>query len=117
MSSSSTPIRLAVYGSLGPGRPNHHVLEPLGGRWFEGTVRGRLVDEGWGAAMGYPGIVLDDDAPAVDVWVLESDRLRDFWARLDEFEGPGYKRTDVEVESEAGHVTVEIYVLSAVDGS
>ena len=26
--------RLAVYGSLAPGRPNHHHVAALGGRWF-----------------------------------------------------------------------------------
>jgi hypothetical protein len=47
--------RLAVYGSLAPGRPNRHRLSGLSGRWIEGTVRGRLLHEGWGAELGYPG--------------------------------------------------------------
>jgi hypothetical protein len=28
-----TSHTLAVYGTLAPGRPNHHVLAPLGGEW------------------------------------------------------------------------------------
>ena len=51
--------RLATYGTLGPGRPNHHHLADLGGRWLRGSVRGRLVAEGWGAAMGFHALVLD----------------------------------------------------------
>ena len=48
---------LAVYGSLAPGRPNAHQLAALDGRWLPGTVRGRLVDSGWGVALGYLGRV------------------------------------------------------------
>ena len=46
---------LAVYGTLAPGRPNYHVLEPFGGKWADGVVEGDLLQEGWGAALGYPG--------------------------------------------------------------
>jgi hypothetical protein len=41
--------RLTTYGSLAPGRPNHHQLDGLEGRWSRGHVRGTLVDAGWGA--------------------------------------------------------------------
>jgi hypothetical protein len=33
-----TSERLAVYGSLSPGRQNHHIVEPLDGRWTDGGV-------------------------------------------------------------------------------
>ena len=46
---------LAVYGTLAPGRPNHHVLAPLGGAWTDGLIEGDLIPLGWGAALGYPG--------------------------------------------------------------
>ena len=48
--------RLFVYGTLAPGRPNEHVLAPLGGTWQPAFVRGRLHAQGWGAAPGYPAI-------------------------------------------------------------
>ena len=38
------PSRLATYGTLGPGRPNHHQLVPLGGTWATGTVHGLVLD-------------------------------------------------------------------------
>ena len=104
--------RLAVYGTLAPGRPNEHVLADIPGRWFEGTVRGALRQEGWGADLGFPGIVLDPDGPSVDVAVLESDALRDHWRRLDEFEGPGYRRTITSVRTPTGDVDAAIYVLA-----
>ncbi len=50
-----TDHTLAVYGTLAPGRPNHHVLAPLGGKWTDGLIEGELLPMGWGAALGYPG--------------------------------------------------------------
>src|SRR5215207_356114 len=46
---------LAVYGTLAPGKPNHHVLAPLGGEWTDGLIEGDLLPMGWGAELGYPG--------------------------------------------------------------
>lgn len=105
--------RLAVYGTLAPGRPNEHVLADIPGRWFEGTVRGTLRREGWGADLGFPGIVLDPEGPTVEVAVLESDALRDQWSRLDDFEGPGYRRTITTVDTSDGPLDAAIYVLAA----
>jgi hypothetical protein len=44
---------LAVYGTLAPGQPNHHIVAPLGGEWTEGVVEGDLHPVGWGATLGY----------------------------------------------------------------
>lgn len=104
--------RLAVYGTLAPGRPNHRQLDGLVGRWIDGTVRGHLRHDGWGAELGYPGIVLDPDGPTVDVEVFESADLADHWARLDEFEGSGYRRTVTTVSTAGGDLAASIYVLA-----
>jgi hypothetical protein len=64
--------RLATYGSLAPGRPNHHHLDGLDGRWFQGHVRGRLIEAGWGSALGYPALILDPAGSAVEVYIFES---------------------------------------------
>src|ERR687897_3609319 len=50
-----TSHTLAVYGTLAPGQPNHHVLAPLGGEWTDGLIEGDLLPVGWGAELGYPG--------------------------------------------------------------
>jgi hypothetical protein len=71
--------RLATYGIPAPGRPDHHHVVGLRGRWFAGGVRGRLVQAGWGASLGFPGMVLDPDGPAMDVQVLESADLPAHW--------------------------------------
>jgi gamma-glutamylcyclotransferase (GGCT)/AIG2-like uncharacterized protein YtfP len=105
--------RLATYGSLAPGRPNHHQLAALDGRWLEGQVRGRLVDAGWGAALGYPALVLDPDGVDVPVHVFESDDLPQHWARLDEHEGSDYRRVVVTVRTPEGDLEASIYELAA----
>ncbi len=105
--------RLAVYGTLAPGRENYHMLESLSGTWSRGTVRGSLHPEGWGATHGYPAIVLDDDGGEVEVFILESRELPAHWARLDEFEGSEYKRAIAKVRNRQNEV-IEccIYVLN-----
>ncbi len=107
--------RLVTYGSLAPGRPNHHQLDGLEGRWSDGRVHGTLVDEGWGAGLGYPALVLDPEGSAIDVQVFASDDLPAHWSRLDRFEGPGYKRVVTTVRTPAGDLDASIYVLEAQD--
>ena len=107
-----TDSRLAVYGTLAPGRMNHHQLSGLSGHWIDGTVRGWLYEEGWGADLGYPGIVLDPDGPTVDVQLFVSSGLPDHWSKLDEFEGSGYRRAVTTVTTAKGDVRASIYVLA-----
>jgi hypothetical protein len=64
--------RSATCGTLAPGRPNHHQLDGLEGRWLKGHVHGMLVDAGWGASLGYPALVLDPAGSAIGVDVFES---------------------------------------------
>ena len=105
--------RLFVYGTLAPGRPNEHVLASVRGTWEPATVRGTLHPHGWGAAAGYPGIVLDEAAGEVHGLLFSSDHLAGEWARLDEFEGPGYERVLTTVRLEDGTpIDAFIYGLS-----
>lgn len=105
---------LFVYGTLGPGRPNAHVLENIGGTWQEGSVGGHLLNKGWGAEMGYPGIVLDDNGGRVEGFIFFSDNLADNWHQLDTFEGDEYRRVPVEITTHAGDVVSSwIYMLKA----
>ena len=103
--------RLATYGSLAPGGPNHHQLDGLEGRWLDGHVYGRLVDAGWGAGLGYPALILDPNGSAIHVQIFESADLPDNWSRLDDFEGPGYQRVVTKVRTSAVDIDASIYVL------
>lgn len=57
--------RLFVYGSLGPGRPNEHLMQKIGGQWQAASLRGRLLEKGWGAGMGFPGLAIDADGEEI----------------------------------------------------
>ena len=79
---------LFVYGSLAPGRENAHMLADVPGRWRPAFVRGKLYQEGWGAALGFPGLELDADGERVRGLVFSSDELAAHWAREDYSAGP-----------------------------
>jgi gamma-glutamylcyclotransferase (GGCT)/AIG2-like uncharacterized protein YtfP len=102
-----TDHTLAVYGTLAPGQPNHHVLAPLEGEWTDGMIEGDLIPMGWGAALGYPGLRPRAGGDAVAVKVLTAPSLATAWPALDRFEGPGYRRIlvpifDIELGAEQG---------------
>jgi gamma-glutamylcyclotransferase (GGCT)/AIG2-like uncharacterized protein YtfP len=103
--------RLFVYGTLAPGRINAHVLADVPGDWEPATARGTLFAEGWGAAAGYPGIVLDPCGDPVPGWLLSAPALVDHWPRLDDFEGDGYVRVLTTVTRQDG-TAVEAYVYA-----
>lgn len=110
---SGADHRLATYGSLAPGRVNHHELDGLNGTWRTGTVRGMLVKMGWGADLGYPAIILDESGETIEVFIFESTDLTAHWPRLDEFEGDQYQRVTTMAETENGPLAVSIYALKA----
>jgi gamma-glutamylcyclotransferase (GGCT)/AIG2-like uncharacterized protein YtfP len=79
-------------------------------------VRGKLFPEGWGADAGYPGIVLDEQGSEIKGLLFSSESLAQHWARLDEFEGGGYKRVPTTVTLRDGTaVKAYIYSLSGND--
>jgi len=81
------------------------------GRWARGTVRGYLVEAGWGATLGYPALVLDPGGPSVAVYVFESADLAAHLPRLDDFEGEAYRRVRTHVALEdGGSVDAWMYV-------
>lgn len=109
----SSEHRLATYGTLGPGRPNHHQLAGLKGDWSRGSVRGDLYAEGWGAAQGFPGLVLNPAGEVVEVDLFCSEDLPAHWHRLDAFEGPGYRRVETAIRTPTGVMDACIYVLAS----
>jgi gamma-glutamylcyclotransferase (GGCT)/AIG2-like uncharacterized protein YtfP len=105
--------RLAVYGSLAPGRSNHWVLEGLQGNWSPGTVRGEFHQQGWGATQGFPAMTYDENGQDITVQVFESEELPSEWVRIDQFEGVEYVRTLVPVVMSDGRTLLcNIYELN-----
>jgi gamma-glutamylcyclotransferase (GGCT)/AIG2-like uncharacterized protein YtfP len=108
--------RLFVYGTLAPGRPNEHILADVPGEWEPASVTGTLLEEGWGAAVGYPGIVFDERDTEVEGLLFSSASLAQHWTHLDEFEGPGYERVITTAKLKDGTaVDAYIYKLRADD--
>ncbi len=103
--------QLFVYGTLGPGRPNEHVLEAIGGSWETATVNGNLRHKGWGAELGYPGIDLNEDGGVVEGFLFTSENLSDHWAGLDKFEGDAYERVRAKVKLKEGSM-VDAYIYT-----
>lgn len=103
--------KLFVYGTLAPGQKNHDVLADLSGEWVQAATHGTLVDEGWGAGHGCPGIIPSTEAPEVHGYLFTSDDLPNNWAMLDNFEGQDYKRELIMVKLPSG-IQVESYVYS-----
>ncbi|GAB5454144.1 MAG: gamma-glutamylcyclotransferase [Henriciella sp.] len=105
-------LRLAIYGTLAPGEVNHHQVSMMRGTWFDGTVRGWLSEDGWGATHGFPGLRLNSEGDKIKVQVLETPELPDHWERLDEFEGEEYARVTADVYTGERWVKAQIYVVA-----
>ncbi len=106
--------RLFVYGSLQPGRENHHLLSGLKGKWMKGYITGDLSDNGWGAGMGYPSLIWNFHGEQINGHLLISEELVDNWERLDEFEGNDYKRILVPVFCETQIHVANVYASSGL---
>lgn len=102
---------LFVYGTLGPNKPNAHILEVIGGTWRKGSVKGLLKEAGWGAELGFSGLMLNSDGQTVDGYIFSSEQLDTLWNNLDEFEGSEYQRVLTEVTLENGQ-TQQAYVYA-----
>lgn len=104
--------RLAVYGTLAPGKSNYGQLAGLAGTWSRGTVRGTLRPAGWGQAHGFPGLIWNPAGERVAVQLFESRDLEQNWDRLDAFEGEDYQRLLIPVEQQGRLSVANIYALA-----
>ena len=88
-------------------------MSDIPGEWQPAIARGTLLEDGWGAAMGYPGIIPDPEGDEVSGYLFTSDELTSHWSRLDDFEGEGYRRTPIIVTtSDNQTVDAWVYALS-----
>lgn len=85
---------LIAYGSLMPGKSNHHLVDDIQGEWITGTIQGHVVNPHWEMHGGYPVLSLDRslEQTSVPVAILLAEDMNDWWDRLDYFEGDEYKR-------------------------
>ncbi|MDZ3826928.1 gamma-glutamylcyclotransferase family protein [Pseudomonas monsensis] len=103
---------LLVYGTLGPGRPNEHIMLNIGGTWHPASLKGRLAQAGWGAEMGFPGLVIAADGEDILGYVFSSDHFAARWAELDAFEGAEYQRVLTQVRlADGSTLDAHVYAL------
>lgn len=99
---------LIVYGTLAPGKPNHSKIEHIKGEWEKAIIKGKLINKGWGAELGYNGFASagDEESITIEAYVLFSDELPANWQYIDDFEGNGYKRILTKYEMENGKIGI-----------
>ena len=103
---------LFVYGTLAPGKSNHHIMTPILGTWQQAAVKGVMDEAGFGLTGGYPALVTDDTAELVQGWLLSSNELDVHWERLDAFEGTAYQRERITATTQTGEcVSAYVYAL------
>lgn len=89
---------LIVYGSLAPGKSNHKEIAHISGTWKAGEIHGKLEDRGWGAGVGFPGLVNAQPSKPIEVQILFSEDLPTHWNAIDRFEGDEYVRRLIDFE-------------------
>src|SRR5512138_1610394 len=105
-------VKLAIYGTLAPGKVNHHHIADLGGTWHDAAMRGRLDRVPCGIHEGLPAIVVGPEEPLHPVKLLVCDALPANWPRLDAFEDAEKQRLLVPLEGEGGITGVaNVYAL------
>jgi len=105
--------KLFVYGTLGPSRPNEHILSNIGGDWEDASIKGLLINEGWGSEMGYPALKLDKQGKKIDAFLFTSQNLINHWHELDKFEGDAYLRVLTQVTlADGSTVQANVYTLN-----
>lgn len=103
--------RLAVYGTLAPGKANHRQLDGLAGAWEPGWIRGRMARATRGEHTGLPGLIPDPQGEAIPVQVFTSPDLPAHWDRLDRFEGEVFRRVAVRIVLGETEVEAQLYAL------
>jgi gamma-glutamylcyclotransferase (GGCT)/AIG2-like uncharacterized protein YtfP len=95
---------LVVYGTLAPGKPNHHIVEHIQGTWQKGIIKGELSNKGWAAENGYLGFchTSPTNEKSIEAHILTSTELPQNWSMLDDFEGEGYQRILTTYQLEDG---------------
>ena len=105
----SLETTLASYGTLAPGEMNSNQMDGMVGTWSAGTVRGYLTHASKGAHIGLPALILDPNGDDIPVQIFKSKDLPAYWWRLDEFEGEGYRRVPVTVQTDEGEIMAYLY--------
>ncbi len=98
-----------------PNCPNAYVLEDIVGKFVPATVKGKLIDAGWSAGMGYPGIRLEMGNDTIHGFLFYSDNLINHWEKLDIFEGEEFIRMPVVATRDDNEMEIETFIYTLKD--
>jgi hypothetical protein len=98
-----------------PNCPNAYVLENIVGKFVPATVKGKLIDAGWSAGMGYPGIRLEMGNDTIHGFLFYSDNLINHWEKLDIFEGEEFIRMPVVATRDDNEMEIETFIYTLKD--
>ncbi len=95
---------LVVYGTLAPGRSNHHIVAHIKGEWRPAIIKGKVEFRDTGPTKGYPAFshIVSGPAATIESFVFSSSELVNYWPMLDAFEGEGYRRVLTRYELKDG---------------
>ena len=99
-----------TYGTLGPGRPNHHQLDGLDGRWLKDTSTGCSSTPAGARALATQHWSFKPTVQQSMSKFRVSRPAGSLGARLDDLEGDGYQRVVATVRTPTGEMDAFIYV-------
>jgi len=89
--------KLFVYGSLMPNETNHFILKKINGVWQKGFVLGEIKRIKFSNKEYLAAILIVNKDKKVFGYLFTSFALKYLWKKLDNFEGPNYKRKITQV--------------------
>lgn len=97
--------KLAAYGSLVPGGANEHLLKECNGDWKLCKMHGQIREQNSLKFFRW-----DPYGSVVEGSLLISQQLKDYWSRLDRFEGDRYQRGLIPIEVDDALEVATIYM-------
>ncbi|MBU3003724.1 hypothetical protein [Paraglaciecola arctica] len=67
-------MNLFIYGTLALGKPNEHLLQDLKGTWMNSSIKGVLVQSGWGPISAFQ-VLFDSKGDQVHGLIFCSEEL------------------------------------------
>jgi gamma-glutamylcyclotransferase (GGCT)/AIG2-like uncharacterized protein YtfP len=89
--------RLFVYGSLTPNKKNFYILKNISGLWQKAFTFGFIKKIIIAKDTIYDAIVLNPNGNKINGYLFTSYSLKNYWSKIDNFEGQYYYRTIANV--------------------
>lgn len=98
--------RLVVPGGRAERQFDNPILGRMAGQWGIGTLRGRVVTQGWASAMGFHGMRWDPGGDPVTISVMKAGAMSPPWQMLDAFVEAAFVRVLAPCALGGGEIVV-----------